>query len=97
MRLERHASAGVSGAGIPSAPCSPCFPTPISTSWLSSQPTPNSEESNITSSQQTQSTGTYTVGNNVLTLVRNGATEQHMIFPVAGGSLNIDGMVYKKR
>jgi hypothetical protein len=52
---------------------------------------------NITSSQQTQSTGTYTVGNNVLTLVRNGATEQHMIFPVAGGSLNIDGMVYKKR
>ena len=52
---------------------------------------------NITSSQQTQSTGTYTVSNNVLTLVRNGATEQHMIFPVAGGSLNIDGMVYRKR
>jgi hypothetical protein len=52
---------------------------------------------NITSSQQTQSNGTYTVGNNVLTLVRNGATEQHMIFPVAGGSLNIDGMVYRKR
>jgi hypothetical protein len=52
---------------------------------------------NIASSQKTQSTGTYTLGSNVLTLVRNGATEQHMIFPVAGGSLNIDGMVYRKR
>jgi len=41
--------------------------------------------------------GTYTVDNNVLTLIRNGASEQHMIFPVAGGSLNIDGMVYQKR
>ena len=52
---------------------------------------------NITSSQQTRSTGTYTVRDNVLTLVRNGATEEHMIFPVAGGSLNVDGMVYRKR
>jgi hypothetical protein len=50
-----------------------------------------------TSSQQAQSTGTYAISNNVLTLVRNGATEHHMIFPVAGGSLNIDGMVYRKR
>ena len=52
---------------------------------------------NITSSQQTQSAGAYTIHDNVLSLVRNGATEQHMIFPVAGGNLNIDGTVYKKR
>ena len=52
---------------------------------------------NLTSSQQTQSTGTYTLRDNVLTLVKNGSTEQHLVFPVAGGNLNIDGMVYKKR
>jgi hypothetical protein len=51
----------------------------------------------ITSSQQTQSTGTYTLRDNVLTLTRSGSTEQHLVFPVAGGNLNIDGMVYKKR
>ena len=38
---------------------------------------------NLTSSRQTQSTGTYTVHDNVLTIVRNGATEQHLIFPMA--------------
>ena len=44
MRLERHASAGVSGAGLLPAPRSPCSPSSVSTSSLSSQPTPNSEE-----------------------------------------------------
>ena len=52
---------------------------------------------NITSSQQAQSTGTYTLRDNLLTLFKSGSTEQHMVFPVAGGNLNIDGMVYKKR
>jgi len=55
------------------------------------------DSTKITSSQQTQSTGTYTLRDNVLTLVKSGSTEQHMVFPVAGGNLNIDGMVYKKR
>jgi hypothetical protein len=49
------------------------------------------------SSQQSQATGTYAVRDNVLTLVKNGNNEQHLIFPVAGGNLNIDGAVYKKR
>lgn len=53
--------------------------------------------SNMTSSQQTQSTGTYTLRDNVLTLITNGSSQQHMVFPVAGSNLNIDGMVYKKR
>jgi hypothetical protein len=52
---------------------------------------------NVTSSSDSQSNGTYTVHDNVLALVRNGKSEQHMIFPVAGGNLNIDGMVYTKQ
>jgi hypothetical protein len=52
---------------------------------------------NITSSQQSQSAGTYTLHDNILMLVRNGSSEQHLVFPVSGGNLNIDGMVYKKR
>lgn len=48
-------------------------------------------------SQQVQASGTYTIHDNVLTLVKNGGpAEQHMIFPVAGDNLNIDGQVYKK-
>jgi hypothetical protein len=55
------------------------------------------DSAKITSSQQTQSSGTYTLRDNALTLIKSGASEQHMVFPVAGGNLNIDGMVYKKR
>jgi len=50
----------------------------------------------VASSQQSQSSGTYSIHDNVLVLVKNGASETHMIFPVAGGNLNIDGVVYKK-
>jgi hypothetical protein len=42
------------------------------------------------------SCGTYAIKDYVLTLVRNGKSERHMIFPVAGDNLNIDGMVYTK-
>ena len=49
------------------------------------------------SSQQAQSSGTYTIRDYVLTLVKDGKTEQHMIFPAPGDNLNIDGAVYKKR
>jgi hypothetical protein len=54
------------------------------------------ESHNVNSAQTTQGGGTYTISDNVLILVRNGKSERHMIFPVAGGSLNIDGLVYKK-
>ena len=50
-----------------------------------------------TSSQQTQFAGNYTLRDNALTLFVGGHSEQHMVFPVAGGNLNIDGMVYQKR
>ncbi len=49
------------------------------------------------SSSNTEWSGTYTVKDNVLTLVKNGQSERHMIFPVAGDNLNIDGQVYKKQ
>ena len=52
---------------------------------------------NVTGAEETQGNGTYAVRDNVLTLVKNGKSEQHMIFPVAGDNLNIDGMVYKKQ
>ncbi len=55
------------------------------------------ETANRGGSHQTEATGTYTLRDNSLMIVKNGKTEEHMIFPVAGGSLNIDGMVYKKR
>jgi hypothetical protein len=51
----------------------------------------------VTSSQSSQSGGTYSIQGNELTLVRNGKNERHMIFPVAGGNLNIDGRVYSKQ
>jgi hypothetical protein len=51
----------------------------------------------VTSSQQAQKAGTYSLHDNVLELTGNGGSEQHMIFPVAGGNLNIDGVVYKKQ
>ena|ERR1019366_2773299 len=49
------------------------------------------------SSQEFKSSGTYSIHDNVLMLVKDGKTEQHMIFPVAGDNLNIDGQVYKKQ
>jgi hypothetical protein len=48
---------------------------------------------NIADSQNFKAQGAYTVKDNVLTL--GGA--RHMIFPVAGDNLNIDGMVYTKQ
>ena len=51
----------------------------------------------VTSSQSSQSGGSYSIQGNELTLVRNGKSERHMIFPVAGGNLNIDGRVYTKQ
>jgi hypothetical protein len=54
------------------------------------------ESHNVNSAQSTQGGGTYTISDNVLMLVRNGKSERHMIFPVAGGNLNIDGQVYHK-
>ncbi len=50
----------------------------------------------VVGSQASQSGGTYTIKENVLMLVRNGKSERHMIFPVAGDNLSIDGVVYKK-
>ncbi len=49
------------------------------------------------SSSDTQWSGTYTVQDNVLMLVKNGKSERHMIFPAPGDNLNIDGQVYKKQ
>jgi len=51
----------------------------------------------VTSSHQTDVTGSYTIQANVLTLVKNGRSERHMIFPVAGDNLNIDGQVFHKQ
>jgi hypothetical protein len=51
---------------------------------------------NATSSQTSQAGGTYSIKDNVLMLIANGKSERHMIFPVAGDNLNIDGHVYKK-
>lgn len=51
----------------------------------------------VGSSSNTQWSGTYTVQDNVLVLVKNGKSERHMIFPAPGDNLNIDGMVYKKQ
>jgi hypothetical protein len=52
---------------------------------------------NVTSSLESQFAGTYSVHDNILMLVKNGKSEQHMIFPVAGDNLNIDGVVYIKQ
>jgi hypothetical protein len=48
-------------------------------------------------STDSQWSGTYTVQDNVLILVRDGKSERHMIFPAPGDNLNIDGQVYKKQ
>jgi hypothetical protein len=52
---------------------------------------------NGSSSQTSQSGGTYTINGNALMLVRNGKSERHMIFPAPGDNLNIDGRVYSKQ
>ena len=49
-----------------------------------------------TSSSTSNTGGTYTVKDSTLTLNRNGKTETHLAFPVAGGNLNLDGQVYSK-
>jgi hypothetical protein len=49
------------------------------------------------SSQEFKLSGTYSVHDNVLMLVKDGKNEPHMIFPVAGDNLNIDRQVYKKQ
>ena len=49
------------------------------------------------SSQESDSAGTYTIRDFTLTLTKNGKTEQHVVFPVADDNLSIDGMVYKKQ
>jgi len=51
----------------------------------------------VTSSQSSQAAGTYTIKDNVLTLVNSGKSERHMIFPAPGDNLNIDGRVYTKQ
>jgi hypothetical protein len=51
----------------------------------------------VTSSQTSEATGTYTIKDNVLMLVKNGKSERHMIFPAPGDNLNIDGRVYTKQ
>lgn len=51
----------------------------------------------VTGSQQTDVTGSYSIQANVLTLVKNGKSERHMIFPVAGDNLNIDGQVFHRQ
>jgi hypothetical protein len=50
-----------------------------------------------TSSSESNSGGTYTVKDSILTLNRHGKTETHLAFPVAGGNLNLDGQVYDKQ
>jgi hypothetical protein len=52
---------------------------------------------NIAASTDSEWSGTYTVKDNVLMLVRNGQNQRHMIFPAPGDNLNIDGQVYKKQ
>jgi hypothetical protein len=51
---------------------------------------------NTSGSEEAQSAGTYALKNNLLTITRAGKTETHVIFPVAGDNLNIDGQVYNK-
>ncbi len=55
------------------------------------------KSANTFSSSDTQWSGTYSVQDNVLMLVKNGTSERHMIFPAPGDNLNIDGQVYKKQ
>lgn len=50
----------------------------------------------VNSSSTSQGGGTYTIKDYVLMLNKNGKSEKHMIFPVAGDNLNIDGVVYTK-
>ena len=49
------------------------------------------------SSKESDSAGTYAIRDFTLTLTKNGQSEQHVVFPVAGDNLSIDGMVYKKQ
>jgi hypothetical protein len=51
---------------------------------------------NVTGVSDNESAGTYSIQDYVLTLVKNGKTERHTIFPAPGDNLNIDGMVYMK-
>jgi hypothetical protein len=50
----------------------------------------------VTRSQTVQLTGTYTIKDNVLMLVKSGKSERHFIFPAVGDRLNIDGHLYSK-
>jgi hypothetical protein len=52
---------------------------------------------NGSDSAQSQWSGIYTIQDFVLSMVRNGKTERHMIFPAPGDNLNIDGTVYTKQ
>jgi hypothetical protein len=59
-------------------------------------------ESNVkgasgSSSQTSDSSGTYAIRDFTLTLTKNGKSEQHVVFPAPGDNLNIDGTVYKKQ
>jgi hypothetical protein len=51
---------------------------------------------NVTSSQNVDTTGTYTIRDNVLMLTKNGQSERHFIFPAVGDRLSIDGELYSK-
>lgn len=50
----------------------------------------------VTGSQSGDVTGTYTIQDNVLMLVKNGKSERHFIFPAVGDRLSIDGELYSK-
>jgi hypothetical protein len=55
------------------------------------------KDANTSSSSQSQSSGTYTVHDNVLMLITSGKSERHMIFPAPGDNLNLDGQIYTKQ
>jgi hypothetical protein len=55
-----------------------------------------SKGGSVNDSQTSQATGTYTIRDNTLMLVKNGKSERHFIFPAVGDRLSIDGQLYSK-
>jgi hypothetical protein len=52
--------------------------------------------SSVNGSESSDVSGTYTIQDNVLMLIKNGKSERHFIFPAVGNRLGIDGQLYSK-
>jgi hypothetical protein len=83
-------------AGSPITVTSPTFLSFKTDGTFTEKNVTGVESKSVNSSQASQGGGTYGIQDNVLMLVRNGKSERHMIFPVAGDNLNIDGSVYHR-